>query len=184
MRYETRAQAVALVALLLLSSCEKRPGLEVGDMAPEFSLPSLDGTVMSLSDWQGQVVVLNYWATWCPPCVQEMPSLQELHEALGEQGLRVVAVSVDERFSDIQGFVDRFDLSFIILHDEGMKTARRYQTFKYPETYIIDRSGRVKSKVVGERNWIAPSVIRDLVRLLKESPQAPPAGSSGHSPSD
>ena len=122
----------------------------------------------ALSDLEGRVIVLNYWATWCPPCVDEMPSLQKLHEALAEKGLSVVAVSVDERFEDIERFVDNFGLTFTILHDEGMKVSRSYQTFKYPETYIIGRDGLVKSKVVGERDWVAPSVIRDLVALLNE----------------
>jgi len=75
---------------------------------------------------------------------------------------------VDERFSDIDRFVERFGLTFTILHDEGMKVSRAYQTFKYPETYIIGRDGRLRSKVVGERDWVAPSVIRDMVALLNE----------------
>jgi len=143
----------------------------MGDLAPGFTLPDLEGQMHGLDDLRGRVVVLNFWATWCPPCVDEMPSLQKLHEALDAKGLSVVAVSVDERFEDIERFVDTFDLTFTILHDEGMRTARAYQTFKYPETYIIDRDGRVKSKVVGERDWVAPSVIRDLVALVSESSQ-------------
>ena len=86
----------------------------------------------ALDDLRGKVVVLNYWATWCPPCIEEMPSLEKLHEALASKGLAVVAVSVDERFSDIKRFVDERNLTFTILHDEGMKVSRSYQTFKYP----------------------------------------------------
>lgn len=164
---------VTVVAVLLFTSlsslsCRKNPGPQAGDPAPGFSLPDLEGDMVSLSDLKGRVVVLNYWATWCPPCVNEMPSLQRLHDALEEKGLSVVAISVDERFEDIERFVENFGLSFTILHDEGAKVSRAYQTFKYPETYIIGRDGLVKSKVVGDRDWVAPSVIRDLVALLGE----------------
>lgn len=163
--------AVALVAAILAvssTSCKKHPAPREGDLAPGFALPDLEGQMHGLDDLRGRVVVLNFWATWCPPCVQEMPSLQKLHEALDAKGLSVVAVSVDERFDDIVKFVETFDLTFTILHDEGMKVSRSYQTFKFPETYIIGRDGRIKSKVVGERDWVAPSVIRDLVALVGE----------------
>jgi len=166
-----RAFAVfALVAGLAAVSfgCKKNPGPQVGDVVPGFTLPALDGASHQLEQLRGRVVVLNYWATWCPPCVDEMPSLQKLHDALAAKGLAVVAVSVDERFTDIERFVDSYGLTFTILHDEGMKVSRSYQTFKYPETYIIGRDGRLKSKVVGERDWVAPTVIRDLVSLLNE----------------
>ena len=166
-----QSRFVALLAAILVLasfSCKKNPGPQVGDLAPGFTLPDLEGRIHGLDDLRGRVVVLNYWATWCPPCVDEMPSLQKLHEALDAKGLSVVAVSVDERFEDIKRFVETFELTFTILHDEGMRTARVYQTFKYPETYIIGRDGRVKSKVVGERDWVAPSVIRDLVALVNE----------------
>lgn len=174
MRLELLSLTVAaVVSIAVSSSCKKNPGPRVGDMAPAFTLPDIDGEMHSLGDFRGRVVVLNYWATWCPPCVDEMPSLQRLHEALAEKGLAVVAVSVDERFSDIERFVKRFGLTFTVLHDEGMKVSRAYQTFKYPETYIIGRDGRLRSKVVGERDWVEPSVIRDMVTLLNE-----PAGES------
>lgn len=169
MRLDSRLLVVIALAFLVAAlSCRKNPGVRAGDLAPEFTLPDLEGEMRSLADLRGRVVVLNYWATWCPPCVDEMPSLQKLHEALADKGLSVVAVSVDERFEDIERFARQFGLTFTILHDDGMKVSRSYQTFKYPETYVIGRDGRVKSKVVGERDWIAPSVIRDLVNLLNE----------------
>ncbi len=167
-----RGRAVWVLALALAAlvsfGCKKNPGPQVGDLAPSFTLPDLTGKMVPLGELRGQVVVLNYWATWCAPCVDEMPSLEKLHDALGPKGLTVLAVSVDERFSDIERFVDSFGLSFTILHDEGMKVSRSYQTFKYPETFIIGRDGTIRSKVVGPRDWIAPTVIRDLVALLNE----------------
>lgn len=169
MRVDPRVVLLSAAVLACVTlSCEKSPGPRAGEPVPGFALPDLQGRVHALDELRGQVVVLNYWATWCPPCIDEMPSLEKLHEALASKGLAVVAVSVDERFSDIEEFVDEWNLSFTVLHDEGMKVSRSYQTFKYPETYIIDRSGRLKSKVVGPRDWVAPSVIRDLVALLNE----------------
>ena len=160
--------AVLFTALLacVSISCKGNPGAQLGAPVPGFTLPDLEGRMHALDELRGKVVVLNYWATWCPPCIEEMPSLEKLHEALASKGLAIVAVSVDERFSDIEKFVDEWNLTFTVLHDNGMKVSRSYQTFKYPETYIIDRSGRLKSKVVGARDWVAPSVIRDLIALL------------------
>jgi peroxiredoxin len=145
--------------------------------APDFTLPDLEGKLKNLADFRGRVVVLNFWATWCPPCIDEMPSLERLHQAMADRGVAVIAVSVDERFSDVPAFVEKFDLTFSVLYDEGKKVSRKYQTFKYPETYILDREGRLKSKVVGPRDWAAPTVIRDMVDLLKEAP--PSEGTSG-----
>ncbi len=159
---------VAIFAVSISTSCKKNAGPQTGALTPAITLSDLDGKSLTLNELRGRVVVLNFWATWCPPCVNEMPSLQKLHEALADKGLSVVAVSVDERFSDIEKFVESFDLTFTILHDEGMKVSRAYQTFKFPETYIIGRDGRLRSKVVGERDWVEPSVIRDMVALLNE----------------
>jgi peroxiredoxin len=167
-RFTRLALSLTLVSASFSLSCKKNPGPQVGDFTPAITLPDLGGDILALGDLRGQVVVLNFWATWCPPCVNEMPSLQKLHDALADKGLSVVAVSVDERFSDIEKFVGSFELTFTILHDEGMKVSRSYQTFKFPETYIIGRDGRLRSKVVGERDWVEPSVIRDMVALLNE----------------
>jgi peroxiredoxin len=168
--------ASAALALAFVS-CNKDPGPQVGMPAPDFTLPDLEGKLHGLADFRGRVVVLNFWATWCPPCIDEMPSLQRLHQALADRGVAVIAVSVDERFSDVPAFVQKFDLTFSVLYDEGKKVSRKYQTFKYPETYILDREGRLKSKVVGPRDWAAPTVLRDIVDLLKDEP--PPRETSG-----
>lgn len=172
---ELRRAAVLAFALGLAAviGCETNPGPQVDEPVPGFTLPDLEGREHQLADYRGRVVVLNFWATWCPPCVDEMPSLQRLHRALSDEGLSVLALSVDERFSDIVEFRDEYDLTFTLLHDNGRKVSRAYQTFKYPETYIVDRAGRLKSKVVGPRDWAAPSVIRDMVELLEEEPQPP-----------
>jgi peroxiredoxin len=170
------------VALVGLGACNTKKAPQVGDMAPDFALEDLEGELRRLSDFRGRVVLINFWATWCPPCVDEMPSLQKLHDALSDKGLVVLAVSVDERYSDIEEFVGTFQLRFPIVHDAGKRTSREFQTFRYPESFIVDRDGRIRSKVIGARDWVAPTVIRDFVALLSEPEtgerEPPPPGAT------
>ncbi len=159
----------ALATLALLSACGERIAIPtVGQPVPEVALPDLEGKTVNLSDFRGEVVLLNFWATWCPPCVDEMPSLQKLQKALGEKGLNILAISVDEKLEDIERFRDEFQLDLPILRDSGAKVAHSFATFKFPETYIVGRDGRLMGKVIGPRDWIAPLVIRDFVELLRD----------------
>ena len=111
-------------------------------------------------------MVLNFWATWCPPCVTEMPSLQRLADDLGPEGLEVVAVSVDERYADIEPFVTEHGLRFLVLHDPGKRVSRRYEVLQYPETWIVGRDGRLASHIIGARDWSAPESLAVFRRLL------------------
>jgi len=157
-----------LLLVAALAACSEPPPVPtIGQPVPDVVLPDLEGRTVSLSDFRGEVVVLNFWATWCPPCVEEMPSLQKLQQALGDKGLRVLAASVDESLEDVERFRQEYQLSLPILHDRGGKIAHRFSTFKYPETYIVDRDGRLVAKVIGPRDWIAPIVIHDFVELLR-----------------
>lgn len=158
--------AAALVAALAAGCAERPPSPEVGAPAPAFELEDLAGGRHRLADFAGRVVVLNFWATWCPPCVTEMPSLQELADDLGPEGLEVVAVSVDERYADIEPFVTRHGLRFLVLHDSGKRVSRRYEVLQYPETWIIGRDGRLASHIVGARDWSAPASLEVFRRLL------------------
>ena len=155
-----------LVAALIGAACAEKPDPPTPDAAaPPFELLDLEGRPHRLSDFAGQVVVLNFWATWCPPCVEEMPSLQRLQDLLGDDGLTVVAVSVDERYSDIPPFVTEHELRFLVLHDLGKRVSRRYEIFQFPETWIIRRDGTLASHIVGARDWAAPGSL-DIFRGL------------------
>ena len=157
-----------LLLILSVSTCvdpTKMP--TIGQPVPEVTLPDLEGRTVRLSDFRGNVVVLNFWATWCPPCVEEMPSLQKLQQALGKKGLQVLAAAVDENLQDVARFREEYDLSLPILHDQGGKVSHRFSTFKYPETYVVDRDGKLIAKIIGPQDWVSPTVIRDFVRLLR-----------------
>jgi len=141
--------------------------LEVGSTAPEFDavrLPS--GTPAKIEDYRGKVVLLNIWATWCPPCKVEMPSMEQLHRKLAGTDFRLVAVSVDEEDSTVVNkFVKDMGLTFEILHDRDGSIRRIYQTTGVPESFVIDRDGVIVKKVIGAADWGAP-VNENLIRRL------------------
>jgi cytochrome c biogenesis protein CcmG, thiol:disulfide interchange protein DsbE len=151
---------------------------DVGSVAPDFAARTLAGERASLADYRGRVVLLNIWATWCPPCVEEMPALQRLHDQLEPDGFSVVAVSVDaapgsvgvfgERGGDVQAFVDSFGLSFPVLHDPSGNIQRRYNTPGLPASIIIDRAGRIRQKVLGAREWDSPDNVARIRELLDD----------------
>lgn len=157
-----------LVAVILTVACgEKSPAPVIGQPIPDFELPDLQGNAFRLSEHRGKVVLINFWASWCPPCVEEMPSLEKLHRALDGKGLEIVGVSVDESLEDIEKFRSELNLSFTFLHDKGARVSHSYQTFKYPETYVVGGDGNLKWKIIGPRDWIAPALMLDLVALIK-----------------
>lgn len=151
--------------------------VEVGTTAPNFSATDLQGNPVALSDLRGEVVLLNIWATWCPPCLEEMPSMQRLHEAYGDRGLRIVAVSIDaplgvrdrggEVGGNVEAFARRMGLTFTIWHDPAGEIQRIYRTTGVPESFVIDRSGNIVKKVIGATEWDSEAN-RDLIRRLLE----------------
>ena len=142
-------------------------GLEPGTPAPALHLPTLAGGEVDLRSLRSRVVVVNFWATWCPPCVAEMPSLERLHRALGAQGLSVIGVSVDEDEGALRRFVERAGLTFPILRDPGGRTAvRAYGVRAYPQTVVIDIGGRVKEHWPGPAEWDTPEAVEHFRGLL------------------
>jgi peroxiredoxin len=165
------AVVVALVigAAFLYARMAERKGyaLRPGAEAPVFRLPSLSGPEVDLASYRGKVVVLNFWATWCPPCVAEMPSLERLHRALGPEGLAVVTVSTDEDEEELRDFVKRHSLTVPVLLDPGGRVAAgRYRTTGYPETFVLDRGGRLLHQYVGPAEWDTPDALAHFRSLL------------------
>ena len=129
----------------------------VGSTAPPIRGVTLDGKkqVKTLKDYEGSVLLVNVWATWCGPCKDEMPSLEKLHREFAGSGLKVVAISVDDPGSEarILEFTKALGLTFEILHDPELATKKNYQITGYPETFIIGREGTIRKKVWGATDW-------------------------------
>jgi peroxiredoxin len=172
-------RTVAIVAVVVAAAFgyvylaeNKGYALKVGAEAPGFRLPSLAGGEVDLASQRGKVVVLNLWATWCPPCVAEMPSLERLHRALSPEGLSVVTVSTDEDEASLRKFVSQRALTIPVLMDPGGRVAAgKYRTTGYPETFLIDREGRILKHVVGPAEWDSPQMLAELRRLLEAVPR-------------
>ena len=168
-----RARAGIAAAVLLvaagLAGCEGGPDpIERGSRAPEFSLPSLDGGAVSLAGLRGRVVLVNFWATWCEPCKEEMPAMERLYQAWREGGFELLAISVGEAPEPVREFRDALGLSFPVLLDADKSVSRRYQTFRFPESYLIDRDGVVVERYVGPRQWDHEAYQERVGRLLSE----------------
>ena len=145
-------------------------GPENGLPAPNFSLPDLDGQMVSLADYRGKVVLLNIWATWCPPCLEEMPSMEKLYQELKGEGFEILAVSIDESGAqDVLPFMQKHKLSFPALTDSKGAIKNLYQTTGVPESFIIDKDGILVEKVIGPRNWAIPEAIRYFQNLIRKN---------------
>jgi cytochrome c biogenesis protein CcmG/thiol:disulfide interchange protein DsbE len=155
--------AIGVVAAVLLVAASRRsPGL-----APDFAVPDLAGQAVRLSALRGKVVVLNLWTTWCPPCREEMPSMERLYQKLGPKGLVLLAVSQDDGGQAVvEPFVKGLGLTFPVLVDPQHQVGSAYGVWGYPETFIIDREGRIAERVIGPRTWDAPAQVEALERLL------------------
>jgi peroxiredoxin len=138
-----------------------------GDRAPEFRLQDRNGRFFSLSDFQGKVVMVHFWATWCPPCVEEMPFIAKLYPELSGNDFEMLAISVDEGGeSAVSTFMRQNNLQVPVLLNPDQSVAHLYGTYKYPETYIVDRYGIVRYKIIGPRNWLAPETVQMLKSLI------------------
>ena len=138
-----------------------------GDRAPEFGLLSLDGKAVSLSSYRGKVGMVHFWATWCPPCVEELPTLERLYRAYFGKDLEILAVSVDEGGAGAVGqFMRKNRFALPVLLNPDQSVARAYGTFKFPETYLVDRDGIVRRKIIGAADWTSPDAQKIVQAML------------------
>jgi peroxiredoxin len=137
--------------------------------APSFKLPLHDGKKLDLSQYKGKIVLLNFWATWCPPCRDEEPSLRKLASTIDRSKFELVAVSVDDDWPVIDTDVAGATPPYPVLLDRGAEVAQQYGTTKYPESYLIDETGKLRLKFVGPRNWTDSSVYLLLSALGVQS---------------
>jgi cytochrome c biogenesis protein CcmG, thiol:disulfide interchange protein DsbE len=136
-----------------------------GGRAPEFSITTDQGRIVTPASFGGKVLVLNFWATWCAPCVQEIPSLSEFQKRFASSGVVVVAVSVDKNAQKYKAFLDRIHVSFDTARDPAGNLSAEYGTFQYPESYII-KDGRVVKRFANSENWVSDDMTQYIQSLL------------------
>lgn len=160
-----RAPVLLAILAVLLVGCYRgsRPP-RIGTAAPDFTVQDADRKV-TLSELRGKVVVLNFWATWCGPCVEEMPSLVQLQQRFKDRGVTVVGVSIDVDGDAYHKFLKDYKIDFLTVRDPDQKTSNLYGSFKWPETYIIDRNGIVRRKFIGAVEWSQPEIVDFLNKL-------------------
>jgi peroxiredoxin len=143
-----------------------------GKPAQDFTLPDLDGQQVSLQQYRGKLVFLNFWATWCIPCREEMPAMEQLHQTFQQQGLVILAVDLKESPDKVKAFFDQYRLSYTALLDGSGSVFRDYQVMGLPTTYLIGRDGTLLARGVGGRDWTRAEG-KDLIRaLLAGAPEA------------
>ncbi|MBI5506652.1 MAG: prolipoprotein diacylglyceryl transferase [Deltaproteobacteria bacterium] len=167
------ATAAGLMVALLtlpLAGCDAKKGVAEGELAPDFVLQSADGQTRKLSNYRGHVVLVNLWATWCPPCIEEMPVLNQLAEAYRDKGLVVLGVAGDDDPGRVRAFMAKTPLEFEVLLDPDGAIGTQYGITGYPETFFVDREGRVRGKIIGaipaQAGRVAPQFAQRLESLL------------------
>jgi cytochrome c biogenesis protein CcmG/thiol:disulfide interchange protein DsbE len=144
--------------------------LHIGSPAPNIALPGLDGRTVNLKDYRGKVVFLNIWATWCPTCREEMPSMEKLYQELKGEAFEILAVSVDKAGAKaVAPFMGAYKLSFPALLDPEGTIAKPYGVTGVPESYIINKAGIIEKIVIGPIDWTEPAVVR-FFRTLIQNP--------------
>lgn len=154
---------VLTVALVAVLASTLRDRLVVaGDSAPGFEVTTESGRKISVDNFGGRVLVVNFWATWCPPCISELPSLNALAAELKGSGVVFLGISVDKDKAAYDKFLKKVKLNFETARDPEADISADYGTFKYPETYVISREGKVLEKFINEQPWMAPAIVARL----------------------
>ena len=157
---------VVVVFLAVVAGTLQETVVETGDQAPKFSVKTDQGREISPADFGGKILVLNFWASWCQPCVEETPSLNEFARKYAGQGVVVVGVSVDRNQKLYGDFIRRNAVAFQTARDPESNISASYGTYKVPESYIIGKNGKVLQKVVGPQNWTDPAYLNYFQSLL------------------
>jgi peroxiredoxin len=172
---KTNAVKTAILIVILggaayfaLRQRQARP-LAIGDSAPDFSVPTLDSGSLHLKDFRGQVVVLNFWATWCPPCVEETPSLEQFAEKMRGHGVIVLSVSVDEDPKALLNFIQQYHITYLVGRNPDRSLPARFGTVQFPETYIFDQRGMLAEKIANAADWADPRIQNFVLDLARGS---------------
>ena len=144
------------------------PRVETPFAAPDFTLKSESGKTFHLADFRGQVVLINFWATWCPPCRREMPSMERMWKKINGKGVTVLAIDVGENADTVFEFLGTYPVSFPLLMDLDGSVIKQYPVTGLPTTYIVNPQGLVTYRAVGSREWDDPKLYEQLLQLRKK----------------
>lgn len=161
---------LATIALTIcISIIMFRPTAIASDgKAPDFSLPDLSGKIINFSDYKGKVIFLNFFATWCPPCREEMPSIEKLYKGSKPLNLTVLTVAIDKKgIGPVSRFIEENKYTFKVLLDPKNKAADKYEVKFVPTSFIIDRKGEIVDKIIGGRDWADPEMLDKFRKLAK-----------------
>jgi peroxiredoxin len=173
------ADRVLIAVILLLTVClvwtvagtlQVRV-INAGDTAPDFSVVTEHGRTITRSNFGGKLLVLNFWASWCPPCISELPSLNQFAQEYANQGVVVLGISIDKNESLYKRFLAQRHVAFDTARDPAADISTSYGTFLIPETYVIDKNGKVLEKVISDQDWMDPQFLARVKGML-----ASPAG--------
>lgn len=137
---------------------------------PSMQLAGLDGGRYDVSKLRGRVVLVNFWASWCPPCVREMPSMQRLKEKMAGRPFTILAVNMAESNAEVRAFIDKIKIDFAVLMDRDGAMLKRWKVIVFPTSFVIDPAGRIRYAVLGELEWDSPEVLEKLTELLPAAP--------------
>lgn len=141
---------------------------KTNSVAPDFTLNAICGKRVTLSQFRGKVVILNFWSIWCGPCLVEMPSLNKLYLEFKNKGLVVIAVAEDPAEKPVRSYIQEKSLAFPVLMDKERKVYFKYSLFGIPVTFLIDKKGVIVEKFIGERDWSSPQIKEKISKLLKK----------------
>lgn len=163
------ALAVIGGGLYIYGNMPSTQAVLAGDTAPDFQLEDTQGNRVSLAALRGKIVMVNFWATWCPPCIEEMPSMERLYEAMGDdENFVMLAINTEkDGRSAVAEFLKKTPYTFPILYDDKGVTQESYGVYKFPETFIIGKNGMVIEKIIGPLDWSSPKTINRLKALTR-----------------
>ena len=155
-------------AFYIYSNLPTTTSVVAGDAAPDFTLEDTKGNRVSLSDLRGKVVLVNFWATWCPPCKEEMPSMEKLNQVMAGDDFVMLAINVEQNGrSVVPPFLKKNPHKFTVLYDDKTIVQKQYGVFKFPESFIVRKDGTIDQKVIGQIDWASPQTIAYFKSLAK-----------------
>jgi peroxiredoxin len=161
--------AAGMVASAVSSEHQTLTPLDGESAAPDFALPDVDGGIHRLSDYRGRVVIVNFWATWCPPCREEMPAMQRAWEVLQREDIIMLAIDVGEDEDTIFAFTADYPVTFPLLLDRNSDVIQQWPVRGLPTTFVVDPQGRLAYRAIGARQWDSQAIL-EKIRALKKAP--------------